>query len=183
MRKLTIRERVLLVVLLILVAISCYVLLFYQPTQLKVKNLQDEIVQKNETILQLQEMVDKQQDMQKELVLLQNEDSGRKAIPYYDNIQNVIFQLNHILSKTNQYAVNFSTKENENGIVERRAGIPFSCSSYEEVKEVLEQINTGHIPCFIDSVNIREGKEGNVEAEISVIYFEYNKEQTETETQ
>ena len=96
MRKLTIRERVLLVVLLILAAISSYVLLFYQPTQLKVKNLQDEIVQKNETILQLQEMVDKQQDMQKELVLLQNEDSGRKAIPYYDNIQNVIFQLNHI---------------------------------------------------------------------------------------
>lgn len=181
MRKLTQRERVLLVILLILLLISAYVLLFFQPTQAKVKRLQEEIAQKNETISQLQEMVDQQQEMQRQLALLQKEDSGRNIMPYYDNIQNVIFQLNHILDQTNQYAVNFSAKENENGVVERRAGIPFSCNSYEEIKGVLEQIDSGQLPCFIDSVHIGESKEGQVEADINVIYFEYNQDQTEAE--
>ena len=181
MKKLTLRERVLLIILIILILISGYFLLFYMPNKSKVENLQSEITQKNKMISQFEEMAENQENMQKQLSYLKSNESNRKPMPYYDNIQNIIFELNKILVNTNKYSINFSVSETEESVVERKVSIPFSCNSYAEVKDVLEQISSGDLPCLIDSVNIYDGSDGEIEAEINIIYFEYNKNTTVTE--
>lgn len=176
MRKLTLRERVLLIIFIIIALISAYLLFFYIPNRNQLHILQGEITQKNEIISQYKEMVEEQENMEEKLEQLKTGNNVRNPMPYYDNTQNVILELNEILATANKYALQFSIKENEEAVVERQVSIPFQCNNYNEIKDILQQISSGKIPCFIKSISIYKHNEEEIEAIINVSYFEYKDE-------
>lgn len=185
-RKLTFREKVLLIILGIVALVSSYILLFYIPNSEKIELLEGEIAQKSNMVAECQAMVADQKRMELKLEKFKVGAESRYPMPYYDNIQNVILILDRILPPTNQYAVDFSVKEVERQeekeeskqakqpVVERQTTIPFVCNNYMQVKDTLKKISSGTIPCLIQDLEIHE-HDGTSNAIANVSYFEYRK--------
>ena len=88
MRKLTLRERVLLVLLAVVAVICAYVFLFHLPMEERAERLEGRILESQDLLAQTEAMITRQQEMETELDVLRTEDI--RPMPDHDNIQNVM---------------------------------------------------------------------------------------------
>ena len=126
MRRLSIRERVLLVILAVLVVICGYVFLFYLPSDEMLTALDGRIQQSQAILDQSQVMLAHQRQMERALEELQAGDTQPREMPDYDNIQAVMVELNRILADSREYSLRFTSAEGEDRVLERQVTLPFT---------------------------------------------------------
>ena len=174
-RQLTAREWMLLALLGVILVVSGYMLLFYMPMTAE----RDRCVGETESIRTQTEAaqlrLEEKRRMERELEALFSADSPPLSIADYDNLQPVMFELNAILSGTEDYSLSFSTVDASQPIVRRSISMTFATGSYDSAKAVLQQLHDSDYRCMLDSVSLSlgQGAQGPVTVSGDVVYFEY----------
>lgn len=171
MKKFTPRERVLLVVLVILVVFCAYYFLFYTP----VSSTFASVNQQNDTldtqIATAEAKIVRMDEMQAELEKMKASGLSLKELPAYDNRSNVMNSLATILEDVWQYSVSFSTVNEASGTVRRNISLSYNCDSREAAYEILQRISDGPYPCLIKNCTV-SGNTGNCNINVDLTYFE-----------
>ena len=156
MLKMSGRERTLLIAFAVLLAGVLYYLLFFNPMQTKMAQVESDISDTEDSITAAQIMIAKKEAMQKELDEIFAAANGNPTrIPDYDNVQSVIRELNQILAESGQYSLNFGDLEDSSdSIVRRPVDLSFSCDGYDTVRSILEQLGSSEFRSLITDVSI-----------------------------
>ena len=173
MRKLSTRERVLLLLLAVIAIVSGYILLFYLPTTQRIESLNAQITQSQELVAQLDAKLASQQQMENKLEQLSAQDAQVPYMPAYDNIQAVMTELHAILAGCQEYSLSFQSEQGEDHVFYRRVSIPFTCSSYEQAQEILQKLHDSTLRGLLENVQISLQEDGTVKASATIIFFEY----------
>lgn len=173
MRKLSTRERVLLLLLAVIAIVSGYILLFYLPTTQRIESLNAQITQSQELVAQLDAKLASQQQMENKLEQLSAQDAQVPYMPAYDNIQAVMTELHAILAGCQEYSLSFQSEQGEDHVFYRRVSIPFTCSSYEQAQEILQKLHDSTLRGLLEDVQILQQEDGTVKASATIIFFEY----------
>lgn len=173
MRKLSTRERVLLLLLAVIAIVSGYILLFYLPTTQRIESLNAQITQSQELVAQLDAKLASQQQMENKLEQLSAQDAQVPYMPTYDNIQAVMTELHTILAGCQEYSLSFQSEQGEDHVFYRRVSIPFTCSSYEQAQEILQKLHDSTLRGLLEDVQISLQEDGTVKASATIIFFEY----------
>jgi len=161
MTKMSPRERTLLIIFAVLLAGALYYLFFLSPLQTKTTQVAGEISDAEDNLDTAQIKLQKKKSMQDELDKIFADANGNPTkIPDYDNVQAVIKELNKILSESEQYSLDFGDLEDSaNSIVRRPVGMNFSCSSYDAVRSILEQLGSSEYRSLITDVSITNNQQ------------------------
>lgn len=173
MRKLSTRERVLLLLLAVIAIVSGYILLFYLPTTQRIESLNAQITQSQELVAQLDAKLAGQQQMENKLEQFSAQDAQVPYMPTYDNIQAVMTELHTILAGCQEYSLSFQSEQGEDHVFYRRVSIPFTCSSYEQAQEILQKLHDSTLRGLLEDVQISQQEDGTVKASATIIFFEY----------
>ena len=175
-KQLTVREKVLMCILAVLLVICAYYYAFYTPVLQKVATYKGEIEFLEEQNKILDAQVEKMNLMKAELEAIASGEMGNvKEIPAYDNSYNVMYSLADILKKADQYKVNFVEVEEEESIVRRNINMTYSCRNYENVKSIFEQIHDSEYRTLIKDVSYQPSDTGELPYGVTLTftYFEY----------
>ncbi len=183
MRKLSTRERILLLLLAMIAMISGYILLFYLPTTQRLESLNAQIAQSQEQVTQLDTKLTHQQQMENKLEQFSAQDVQVPYMPAYDNIQAVMVELHTILAGCQEYSLSFQTEQGENHVFYRRVSIPFTCGSYEQVQEILQKLHDSTQRGLLEDVQISQQEDGTVKASATITFFEYQTVESTEKTQ
>lgn len=181
MRKLSIRERVLLILLAVVAAVSGYVLLFSMPMSQRTEELNTRITQGEELTAQLEEKLTQKRQMEQAISQLSDQENAPPAMPEYDNLQAVMVELNAILSNCQEYSLSFQEEPAEDHVVCRRVTIPFICAGYGEAREILQELHDSPLRGLLESVQFSQQEDGTVRLTAVMSFFEYQAQEPEEE--
>ena len=181
MRKLTIRERVLLILLAVIALVSGYILLFYLPTTQRLDSLNAQIAQAEELTAQLDVKLANQQQMEKKLQQLSDQDAQVPYMPDYDNLQAVMVELHTILAGCQEYSLSFQSEQGEDHVLSRHVSIPFTCSSYAQAREVLQKLHDSALRGLLGDLQLSQQENGTVKVSATMTFFEYQAEESTQE--
>lgn len=173
MRKLSLRERFLLIALAVVAAVCAYVLLFHMPMARRTEELNARIAQAEELSAQLEARLAEQHRMEAELEQLAAREDAPAPMPEYDNLQAVLVELNAVLAGCREYSISFQGEQTEDSVYCRRVTIPFSCGSYEEARTVLQRLHDSPLRSLLEDVTLSVQNDGSVRATASMTFFEY----------
>lgn len=188
MRKLTMRERVLLIVLAVIVVISGYVLLFYLPMRQSAQSLQAQIEENEELSAQLDARLTRQRQMEHSVAQWSEDPDALPEMPSYDNQQAVMVELNSILSDCLEYSLSFQTDDTQGNVFRRTVTIPFVCANYTAAENILQRLHDSALRSHLSDVQIAQQEDGTVHVTAVMTFFEYQdqpaqEEETGSETE
>ena len=175
--KSTLKEKLLIGFLVVLILGVSYYLLFYKPYQADLTNLamKSSDLDNQQTVALAN--VESMKTMQEELdaILAQPADKITE-IAKFDNAKTVMTELETILSNSLEYRVNFTNPVKEsNGLVRRSVKVSFSAQNYEAAKAMLKSLTGCHWRCLLESVNVDCGTgegENEVVVQANIIFYE-----------
>ena len=183
-RQLTSREWVLLALLGVILLVSGYMLLFYMPQTIERDRCLSEAELCRTQTEAAQLRLEEKRQMERELEELFSGDTPPLSIADYDNLQAVMFELNSILSGTDDYNLSFNSVDATQSIVRRSISIAFNTGSYASAKAVLQQLHDSAFRCMLDSVTLTAGQGGTnaVAVNGNIVFFEYQAQPAAKET-
>lgn len=174
-RKLTPREWMLLGVLACLVLVSAYVMLFYMPVTAQ----RDSAISEAETcrteLEAVRVQVEEKQRMERELDQIFARSEDPMSLAPYDNLKQVMVELNAVLAHANDYSLSFGTVDTETAIVRRSISLTYTTNTYEGAKTILQQLHDSAYRCMLESADISMGQDtaAPVTVNTTLVYFEY----------
>ena len=169
---------------LILVAVLIVALAYYFGIQRPITNQTDELnaekatIESDITIAQTQVQLKKK--MENELsAILEAADGEPDALPVYDNINNVILEMNSIFGKSKDYSISFNGETEENSVVRRDIRVSFTVDSYRTAIEKLTSIDQSTNRYLIRDVSITDQSDEQGSAfsvTISLTSFDYKEQ-------
>ena len=181
MRKLTMRERVLLIVLAVIVVISGYVLLFYLPMRQSAQSLQVQIEENEELSAQLDARLTRQRQMEHSVAQWSEDPDALPEMPSYDNQQAVMVELNSILSDCLEYSLSFQTDDTQGNVFRRTVTIPFVCANYTAAENILQRLHDSALRSHLSDVQIAQQEDGTVHVTAVMTFFEYQDQPAQEE--
>lgn len=167
----TIREKVMLCILILLCIFAAYYYLLYIPMKDATTAYKEEYTVLDDTLLVAEAKTTRMAKMKAELESIKAGTTEEiKALPAYDNRQNLMSQLSNILSKTEKYNITFGNVTGDGTTISREITLNYSCDSYEEAKEILLEIYNGEYPCVFGDLHL--SNEGAT-VSIQITYYEY----------
>ena len=177
----SLREKVLLVILALILVGLAWFMFVYQGSANEVIRLNGQIADTESEIAVATGRVSQLAQMQQDIEKFKESGARQVEVPAYDNLQPLMIELNSVMEMTNTYSLSFDELKNDVGFVERGAQITYSCNSYEEVEAVMNAMVNGPYPCSIDSASIGSASSGGsrtatsgavVTASIHVTFYE-----------
>lgn len=174
-RRLTIRESVLLGILIMILLVSGYVTLFRMPMMAELERLKDEAELYRVQLTAATQRLEEKERMERELEELFARPEPPLGMPAYDNLQQVMYELNAILASTEEYSLTFGSVNEEESIVQRRISLSFTSGDYQLAKSVLQQLHDSAYRCMLDDLRLSldNGRESGVTVSGSILFFEY----------
>lgn len=181
------REKVMVVVLLLLLVGVAYFYALYTPTKNQLAQLENERYTLESELMVLQAEQAEILRLQAELERIQAEAAAggvQTSVQDYDNFNAMMDQLNMLMKGTTEYSMNFGTVDMSNEIVRRPVTMNFKCNTYSNAKEILKQLATGPFRCQISdlAINANNGQNSNVginrgpvTVAVTITYFEMKK--------
>lgn len=154
--KLSLRETIMLLFLVVLLIGVGYYTLFYTPLQNEMASIASQSADCDTQISTAMAKVAKMNAMQEELdeILSRPADEITEIAPY-DNKQVVLNQLYGILGRTSDYALNFTDPDvQDDGTVRRNISMKFNCESYTAAKQVVRDLTDSHWRCLVSNLSI-----------------------------
>ena len=176
------REKAMLLLLAIaLLAVAWYFLVF-QSANDQITKLDSQISEVQSEISVEQARVARLNKMEQSIEEHKAAHSRKMTIPNYDNIENVMAELNGIMEDTNTYTLTFGDLDRESSeYIMRPVKIDYNCDTYKEAEQVVTSLARGRYPCRIDSVVITDGSSrssragassGSYSATVQVTFYE-----------
>ncbi len=161
--KLSGRESLMLVFLLVLVIGVVYYMGFYTPLQEELAQISTQTVDTQMQVTTSMAKVLKMDSMQAELdEILSRPANQITEIAPYDNKEVVLNQLNGILGRTSKYSLNFTDPDvQSDGTVRRNISMTFQCESYAAAKQVIEDLTDSQWRCLVSNLAI-SSENGNI---------------------
>jgi len=154
--KLTPRDTLLLVFLVVLLIGVVYYLGFYTPLQNELTSIRNKSIDCDSQIVTASAKIGQMDEMQAEL----DEIFARPAeeitqIAPYDNKEVVLNQLYSILARTKDYSLNFTDPDVQaDGTVRRNISMSFRCDSYAAAKNVIQDLTDSQWRCLVNNLSI-----------------------------
>ncbi len=178
--KISARETIMLVFLVVLIVGVVYYMSFYTPLQKELEDLNAQAAAIDTQIASSTSKITSMDRMQKEL----DEIFARPAeeiteIAPYDNKEVVFNQLNGILQLSDNYNLSFADPSIQaDGTVRRNVTMSFSCADYTAAKSILEALNNSQWRCLVSNLSLSGGgdiMEGAVQVSATITFFESTK--------
>lgn len=154
--KLTARETVMLVFLVVLLVGVIYYMGFYTPLQEELASIANQSSQVDSEISTAMVKVNSMDAMQAELdeILSRPADEITEIAPY-DNKEVVLTQLYGILGQAQDYSLNFTDpKVEDDGTVRRNISMSFSCANYTAAKAIIKDLTDSQWRCLVSNLSI-----------------------------
>lgn len=173
-RHLTTRELVLLGVLAVLLLVSGYLMLFYLPMTAELDRLNADAELCSLELETVRLRVEEKHRMERELEALFARPEPPQALPAYDNLRQVMFELNTVLGPTKGYALSFGTVDSAQSPVYRSISFSFTGTDYQQVQTVLRKLRDSAYRSILDDLRLSfaDGVQGEVTVNGSIVYFE-----------
>ena len=173
----TLREKVLMCILAVLVVFCIYYFAFLVPATEQMTNYVNSNYEVEDQIIFAEAKVAKMKQMETELkAILSGEITDVKELPAYDNSQNVMNSLSVILKSADQYNISFSNVIEEESTIRRNVVLEYDCSDYSTAKHILTQIHDGPYRCLLKDFylsNTGDDKKDGYHIIVDITYFEY----------
>ena len=167
------KEKVLMVVLGLVVVAAIWYLMFFTPTKDEIADLQVQqqtIAEEDQTVLD-QIAVFKKWQEQLGLDLDSDSDDFTK-IADYNNLVQMTDELNQIFVPADSYNLNFETPARGEKYYRRNIKVSFQAGSYEVARGILESLDAMEHGCFISDISVSVGGE-QVSVSLTMSIFEY----------
>ncbi len=175
-RQFSLRERVLMVVLALLLLTCIYYILVEKPVQNALMDASQRQSEAESQLVIASAQLRKMRQMQ--AALSQLEQSAKAEVPDYDNAKNVVELLNRAMAMTNDYTLTFQPVTTEGAIVRRTIQMNFQCKNYATAKQVLQTLLDSNYRCRITSVSVTCSNGNDIRYEevtvkASVTFYEF----------
>ena len=170
------REKFLLLILaIVLVAIAWFVFVFQRSSD-EVIRLDGEIATTQAQITAASTRVDKMHNMQAVIDKYKGAGIEPSVIPAFDNMTNLMSELNRIMAAADAYVMTFDVLDAESSAdyVLRGVRIDYSCGTSAQAEAIVRALSNGKYPCSIDSLAIVDSSTGSsgVSASVHVTFYE-----------
>lgn len=190
-RQWSVREKLLLALLIVILVISGYISLFYMPMTSERDRCIGEAEQCRIQTEAAQVRLEDKRRMERELEEIFSGDTAPVSIASYNNLQPVMRELNEILRLARNYSLNFGTVDASQTVVRRQISISFTTDSYASAKEVLSRLHDSAFRCMLNNISVSLGRrnedrwdpgfwldswddwDGDVAVSGTIVYFEY----------
>lgn len=175
-RRFTTREKILLLICAGILMAVLYYKVIYTPTVEAVEVFNTEELESD--LLLAQVKAQKMDSMKAEIEGGTLKESG--VVPTYNNLQNEINELNHILASADTYELAFSEATLIGDTVRRDISVSFHTGDYDSMKSVLENLYKCKYRCLIRSLQITTSSAqgtgiktgGNLNVSLTVTFYE-----------
>lgn len=168
--KLSARESLMLVFLVVLVVGVVYYMGFYTPLQTELASIATQSSEMDTQITTAMAKVGKMDKMQAELdeIMARPKDEITEIAPY-DNKEVVLNQLYGILGRTEDYSLSFTDPDvQKDGTVRRNISMNFHCESYTDAKEVIRDLTDSQWRCLVSNLAIACDEDNMMEYGVTV---------------
>lgn len=175
--KLSGRELIMVVFLVVLLVGVCYYMFFLTPLNKDITAINSEITDAQSQLDISQAKVASMDKMKAELeeILSRPKDEITEIAPY-DNAKALMNELNGILAQGSDYAISFADPIiGDDGIVRRNVNLSFTASSYEAAKTIVSQLANNRWRCLITDLSVSSEdtiESGAVKVEAIMTFFE-----------
>ena len=180
----TLREKILLGVLGVLILIVCYIQFFQKPISEAISNDNAKMatITTNTAIETIK--ATKLKEMKKEIAANSaNSANSASKIPEYNNLKNVMSQLSAIMEPTLKYDMTFNDISVKDTMVYRPIDIQFTCDKYSSAKAIIDNLSKCPYRNTIDSVDIAVEQKVDdsdiqtqkIKVKVSVTFYEIKK--------
>ncbi len=180
-REFSLRERILMLILVVLLLVCVYYIFVEKPVQ---DTLLDASQRQSEAESQLVIASAQLQKMnQMQSALDQLEQSTQADVPDYDNAKNVVELLNRAMAMTAEYNLTFQPVTTEGAIARRVIALNYRCDGYATAKKILQTLLDSDYRCRITAMSVTGSQDGDIRNEevtvsASVTFYEFlSKEQ------
>ena len=168
--KLSGRESLMLVFLVVLLIGVGYYMGFYTPLQNELASIASQCSNIDTQITTSMAKISRMDDMQEELdeILSRPADQITEIAPY-DNKEVVLNQLYGILGQAQDYSLNFTDPEvQKDGTVRRNISMTFRCADYDSAKAIIRDLTDSHWRCLVSNLSIASESENMMENGVTV---------------
>lgn len=167
-RRFTLREKILLGLLIVILLVGLYFFLVHYPIQ----NRMNEIAQEREEVqarLDIAEIrkgiYDRMQAELKSIFELPPDEIT--YMPKHDNL-NVLIERFDAIFKGIEVRFNYGTPQTSNGIVSRAIGFSFSVADFDTAKKVLKELTGTGYRCLMSNITLSPGSGDIQSSELSI---------------
>lgn len=178
-REFTKREKALLLILVCILLGAVYYFLVALPSMNKISAATEQTVMLQEDMMVETAKMKQIKEMQQKIEEASLRNGFKTEIPAYDNLENVMKQLDSILSSTTDYALAFSPTTEEGSLIYRPIEIQFQCANYSVARSVIDKIYTSPFKSMIDTLSVNNVEYNDadianhpVEITMTVIFIE-----------
>lgn len=154
-RAFTTREKTLMLILVILLLATGYYWVVAMPVQDRITaanaadaSAQDEIMVESVRAKQLRTMQEELESAKS------NGEQKVSSIPDYDNLENVMIQLDAILTPASTYTLNFSDVGISDQLVNRPISMTFTCANYQAARGIIDSLYNCVYRCTLDNISM-----------------------------
>lgn len=154
--KLSARETIMVLFLVVLLIGLVYYMGFYTPLQEELASISNQCSEIDTQITTAMAKVNAMDAMQAELdeILSRPADEITEIAPY-DNKEVVLTQLYGILGQTEEYSLNFTDPDvQDDGTVRRNISMSFRCANYKAAKAVIRDLTDSQWRCLVSNLSI-----------------------------
>lgn len=174
------RERILLLVLVVLILGLFYYLAVQKTIVATTKEAQLRIAEAESQLLIEEAKLEKLISMEAQLDEIKNNpDVSFAKIPDYDNIQLLMIELNNILAKSAGYNLNFSNVDFTQGLARRTINMSYQAQNYTIAKSILAELVNCKYKSLVGSIGL-SGQDnlnnGAVSVQLDITFYEFYKE-------
>lgn len=176
--KFTKREKVLLIIMVVLLLFTCYYWGVIQPVnnQISTAKTQQSEAQEELTI----EKVKSEKLVSMQSVLKKQKDSGeiKSEIPVYDNVEQVMVQLGTILGSAQNYTLTFNDLTYGENLISRPIKMTFTCARYTSAENILRQLDQCIYRCSLSDMTMTGATQdtdvtgGSLNVTVTVTFYE-----------
>lgn len=178
-REFTQREKILLLILVVLLLLTGYLKLFLTPVEKQYTDAQAEYSDAQTSLTLEQAKLKSMKKMEAALKKLEEDGASSDiTIPAYDNSDNVMIQLDAILGTAVNYQMTFSDVVYGDTLVSRPLKLTFTAKNYAAAKEILTNLYNCKYRCALSDIAVSSGSDtGNVRTQgvsvsLTVTFYE-----------
>lgn len=161
-KRLSNREKALLLVLAVLLVVGVYVLAVQYPVTDRLRQAEYDAAEVEDQIVVAEAKAQVYADMQAELAeIFAQPPEDVTVLPAYDNIENLVFLFNDIFAGTDP-SLSFSPVQEQGNVAVRPVQFSFTADSYDHARRVLTALTGTGYRCLLDGLTFAPG-EGDVE--------------------
>lgn len=148
------REKILLVILVLILFSALYYFTVALPSINRISAANEKAASVQDDIMLEMAKMKKIKEMQEKIEEASSSNGFKTVIPNYNNLENVMRQMDVFLSSSTDYKLSFSQTTEENGLLYRPIDVEFDCANYSAARAIIDKIYTSPFKCVIDNISV-----------------------------